>query len=258
MSFIGRSWKGEEPLWKVFWLYGVLLGIVVNILVEIIKDMQLGQWVTLGALGFRYLVYGIWLIVSQWRCAFNANWSIWGYIIRTLLFIGVCSYIFVMGSILMGASVAGFDVGKMLTWRSTLQETSPECVEFVKRRPPKTDIEAQRIFDQQNAAEVERCGKIVLKAMGMESVLKNFKDSDGRPSDAPRPDIRPAPVQTVKTAPKAASAHDADMVALFTQSCTNKMKADARKQGNDPERYVTENQAAIAECVARRVQNLKE
>ena len=82
MGFIGRSLRGEEDLWKVFWLYGLMLGYGLQFVVtEYVLPM--GGNVTLAGIGFEFL-YQLWLFIALWRCAFNADWSIWGYILRTL------------------------------------------------------------------------------------------------------------------------------------------------------------------------------
>ena len=80
MSWIKRAWRGEERLWKVFWVYGVLLAAGLSIAAFIAK-------ILLGPVGYIVLAvvriaYSIWLLVAQWRCAFNVEWTFWGYIAR--------------------------------------------------------------------------------------------------------------------------------------------------------------------------------
>lgn len=69
--FIGRYWRGEGPLWKVYWLYGVLGS---SVLGSLIAASAIVQWVTpvvvftglaIGA------IYTVRFLVSVWRCAFN-------------------------------------------------------------------------------------------------------------------------------------------------------------------------------------------
>lgn len=79
MTSITRAWKGDEKLWIVFWLYGMLAGTILNILfIDVI-----GGFVPL--LGIIWpIVFTIWYLVASWRCAFNVNWRPWGYIVRIL------------------------------------------------------------------------------------------------------------------------------------------------------------------------------
>jgi len=70
-TFLMRNWRGTAPLWRVYWLYGVLGS---TILTALIAVPALLGWYTLPALtlalgiGFAYTA---WILVSIWRCAFN-------------------------------------------------------------------------------------------------------------------------------------------------------------------------------------------
>jgi hypothetical protein len=80
MGWIIRAWRGEERLWKVFWIYGFLLAGGISTVAEIIK-------ITLGVKAYLFfwiprVFYFIWLAVAEWRCAFNASTQFWGYLIR--------------------------------------------------------------------------------------------------------------------------------------------------------------------------------
>lgn len=71
MSFVEHYWRGEGPLWKVYWLYGVLLS---TGLAAVIAVAGLGQWVPLPgliAMLFGLAIYTGWILVSVWRCADN-------------------------------------------------------------------------------------------------------------------------------------------------------------------------------------------
>ncbi|KAB2937159.1 hypothetical protein [Hyphomicrobium sp.] len=68
-----RAWHGEEPLWKVFWGYGVLASAVLAFLYLIAMDekrvaMQQMLLIVLAA-------YTVWILVAIWRCAANSPWG---------------------------------------------------------------------------------------------------------------------------------------------------------------------------------------
>jgi hypothetical protein len=75
MGLIAESWRGERPLGTVFWgyyvgfyiVYFVCLGLLIAVAPEPLRLFVIIPGVLL--LG----PYGIWIIVSIWRCAANAN-----------------------------------------------------------------------------------------------------------------------------------------------------------------------------------------
>jgi len=90
MEFITDSLKGREPLWKVFWLYTVLLGVVLTVIFGTVID-------GLGTIGWTLVVvlsalWGLWVLIAVWQCAFQTEWRGWAYLARTgviLIVIGV-------------------------------------------------------------------------------------------------------------------------------------------------------------------------
>ena len=141
MNFIGRPWKGGEDLWKVFWLYGFLFSLVWGYLVKHVgfgpaatlyfqhQPKMMFVWIGLFA-GFG-IIYKIWLFVSLWRCAFNAKWAIWGYLIRI---VEVLEVIAIIGGLLAAYFLGMFSLlaepftGKMNELPS--QQVSPACQEI--------------------------------------------------------------------------------------------------------------------------------
>jgi hypothetical protein len=77
-----RSWHGEEPLWKVFWIYGVARsGIIAAFYaVAIYADYVVLQQMLLVC----FATYTIWILVSVWRCANNIEEKSWGLLARLL------------------------------------------------------------------------------------------------------------------------------------------------------------------------------
>lgn len=78
-------WHGKGSLWQIFWLYGVLGNAVLIGLFA----LPLGQaypgtvypWFMLALI----LVYNFWCFFAIWRCAFNTELALWGYLARTLV-----------------------------------------------------------------------------------------------------------------------------------------------------------------------------
>ncbi len=82
MRFIGKAWRGEERLWKVFWIYyvlgsiaanliGVALGIGVLFLLKTQGKPDIFAATNVG-IGVG-TIYSIWILVALWRCSQNAT-----------------------------------------------------------------------------------------------------------------------------------------------------------------------------------------
>lgn len=85
-TFLGpevRSWRGEQPLWMVFWGYGVLASVSLTMLYAF--SLYLGRIGLQQALLFCIGGYTFWLLVSLWRCSKPAMNSIWGVLARRLV-----------------------------------------------------------------------------------------------------------------------------------------------------------------------------
>jgi hypothetical protein len=71
MSLVEYYWRGNGPLWKIFWIYGVVVSVG---LATLIATAAFQKWVGLpGLIGVLagLIVYTIWVVVSIWRCADN-------------------------------------------------------------------------------------------------------------------------------------------------------------------------------------------
>lgn len=105
MGFIKRAWNGQEKLWKVYWLYGVLLGIVAQVIflgLEILSAIG-GFYIVACVLAtLLLLAYAVWSNVALWRCAWNAKATFWGYVVRILVVISAITYAFMFKGLLMG------------------------------------------------------------------------------------------------------------------------------------------------------------
>lgn len=124
MEFLKRPWRGEEKLWKVFWLYGVVGGILINLVV----GLALGE----GIIGLLVqLPFTIWIMVSEWRCAWNAGAKFWGYIVRVLVILSVIGYLFMMvavtGLMALGGALSSFKVNGAPTTSSPVTPSAPSA-----------------------------------------------------------------------------------------------------------------------------------
>ena len=86
MNTIHGTWKGDEKLWKVFWLYALLLGSALLTLSDhvLMFDVYIKYSVYVVA-----LIWLIWISVGLWRCAFNAKLKAWGFIVRGLVIFSI-------------------------------------------------------------------------------------------------------------------------------------------------------------------------
>ncbi|MBN8542996.1 MAG: hypothetical protein J0M34_01895 [Alphaproteobacteria bacterium] len=80
--------SGQEKLWKVFWLWGFIglfaVGVVTVLLMILTEMISLGS-VARILISLIILVYFLWVVFAVWRCAFNVNWKIWGYLVRVYI-----------------------------------------------------------------------------------------------------------------------------------------------------------------------------
>lgn len=145
MSFIKRAWRGEEKLWKVFWLYNVLGGLLLNVFVYVIASVAFGLLIV-GVIF--WLAYLVWVLVSIWRCAFNVNAKFWGYLARIYIIMGP---VLVILGLLVGGILAGQDLIKSAEERKICLQLLPKF-EAAKR----AGITAEQ-YMQANPADPINC-----------------------------------------------------------------------------------------------------
>ncbi len=68
-----RAWRGEEPLWKVFWVYGVLVSIALALFYLLAMDEK--RIIVQQALLIALAGHTVWILVAIWRCAANSPWG---------------------------------------------------------------------------------------------------------------------------------------------------------------------------------------
>jgi len=88
-DFVTRAWTGRERLWKVYWIYGALAGVGLLLVLRMLLAVGMPQLLMFAIVA----PYQVWLVVSTWRCAFNAGWRGWGYIARFLTVVSVVATI---------------------------------------------------------------------------------------------------------------------------------------------------------------------
>jgi len=77
-----RAWRGEEPLWKVFWVYGVVTSVtIVTIYIVAFYD---GRVALRQVLLPCFATYTAWILISVWRCADNTDEKLWSMLARFL------------------------------------------------------------------------------------------------------------------------------------------------------------------------------
>ncbi len=93
--FLVKYWRGEGPLWRAYWLYGVVVSLVLaGLYVWLLSAGNLlAQQLLLPLL----LLYTAWIVVAVWRCAPNsrrdlytqlARWLTVAWAINVLLLLG--------------------------------------------------------------------------------------------------------------------------------------------------------------------------
>jgi hypothetical protein len=77
-----RAWRGEEPLWKVFWVYGVATSVMIVVLYVV--AFYDGHMALRQILLPCFATYTAWILVSVWRCADNTEEKLWSTLARFL------------------------------------------------------------------------------------------------------------------------------------------------------------------------------
>lgn len=99
--FLVRYWRGEAPLWKAFWLYGVLAS---NVGVALVAwGLVSGRIDEHGLTGLVMLLilYTVWVLVSIWRCAGNARTEYYAILARALTVAWAINSVLVSGFLLL-------------------------------------------------------------------------------------------------------------------------------------------------------------
>jgi hypothetical protein len=90
-------WRGHGPLWKVYWLYGILGSNVLALTLFLLMHES-----AFGTLWFQIVwlllaAYTIWIVISVWRCAFNVENPLYGHMARGLTVAWAINALLVLG-----------------------------------------------------------------------------------------------------------------------------------------------------------------
>jgi hypothetical protein len=96
-SIASYYWRGHGPLWKVYWLYGVLGSSLLAVILLLL--MQRGA---IDSLWFQIVLlllaaYTVWIVVSVWRCASNVENPLYGQMARALTVAWAINALLVLG-----------------------------------------------------------------------------------------------------------------------------------------------------------------
>lgn len=89
---IQNYWNGAEPLWKAYWLLGVVGGTIGALLVEKMTGLSDPNWMQ-KLLPYIFILYAGWSTVAIWRCANNASKPIWKFLARGVVAFGVAALV---------------------------------------------------------------------------------------------------------------------------------------------------------------------
>ena len=116
-TIFGRCLKGDVSLWVVYWLFGIVGGILASLITLFISTAS-------PILGMLFIsVYLFWWSISLWQCALNAAFLILTYLARGLLVFG-----FVIGVVLISGIV---DINDAMYSRLSAVLISFVAIQFV-------------------------------------------------------------------------------------------------------------------------------
>ncbi len=88
------AWRGQLPLGRVFWLYGVAISsalIAVYLFAFLADAVALRQILVLC-----FIPYTVWILVSIWRCSNNVREQFWRMLARFLTVAWACNAILIV------------------------------------------------------------------------------------------------------------------------------------------------------------------
>lgn len=244
MNFVKRAWRGEEKLWKIFWIFGVAFGFAYNYLLSLFSGGAV-FW----ALVALFIVYDIWLSVALWRCAFNSGLKIWGYIARIIAVILIIMYI--------GAAAATVFGGKQIA-------VLDECQKQMETEARAQNVELQTYIHQHInecfAAKGSEMRLTSLPAGGQAYVaecesdfMKQNPGKDPKPYFALNQQQLKSCVEFKMKADKEGkypiSLPDDVAKSPYVTSCIEQLIKHAKANGQDPRTYVRENNSWVIQCV---------
>lgn len=93
----GYYWRGHGPLWKVYWLYGVLGSNLLALILFLLMQRGAIDSVWFQLVLLLLAAYTVWIVVAVWRCAFNVANSMYGHMARALTVAWAINALMVLG-----------------------------------------------------------------------------------------------------------------------------------------------------------------
>lgn len=237
MGFFKRAWRGEEKLWKVFWLYGVLLYTVLSLVFLVLLVPVVLASLMIPAFGLVpfiiMLPYTVWVWVAVWRCAWNAKWRLWGYVARILVVVVILSTLYSIFTLVTGGNAGNQPFvatpGTVSSSTTTLPDGTVVTVEIGE--------------DGSKTTTRVKNGSVSIDIDGGGGGADDSAPGSGATILAPGASINaPAP------APAASAGQAAPVAAPARDACEQKMHDFAVQNNTDPEVYIAQNQAYLAQC----------
>jgi len=109
-SIYSRAWNGQLELWKVYWGSSLMM-LIIRLVTEFIlyllpnetkihqEQVAIATFIVLIPI----IIFALWSTIAVWRCAPNAKWAGWNYIVRgqivivCVLIVAAIFYIFSKG-----------------------------------------------------------------------------------------------------------------------------------------------------------------
>ena len=102
-------WRGRGPLWRAFWLWGVVGSwLLAAVFLTFTRAWGL-SWAVYLVIAAIMIAYTIWILVSVWRCAENVRDERWQILARALTVAWALNVVLVgafLGLDLLGAAPA--------------------------------------------------------------------------------------------------------------------------------------------------------
>jgi len=86
-----QSWKGQERLYKLFWVYGFGINLVFFI-IGVVAGILQAPLILLPFVPL-YVAFIVWLLVAMWRCAHNVSWTGWTYVARAWVLLASTGFV---------------------------------------------------------------------------------------------------------------------------------------------------------------------
>lgn len=220
----------------VYWVYGIVGGIIMQVLMGVLTGI--GGFIGIGLCALLLIPYAIWNGVSLWRCAWNAGAKFWGVIVRILVVLSIPFYIFTIVALFGAATLGG--MADVTPTHSTPVETpmmdQPVSGGAVPIAPEAPVVPVSPMTPDGVAPVAAPIAPPASVPAAPVSVA---------PATAP---VAPAAPATVPGVPPAAVPTPTPAAAM--DACEQRMHDFAVQNKADPAAYIAQNQAYLTQCRA--------